>query len=169
MLRSYARLVLFSFGLLVGMQIPNFVDQYAKRVAAHQIEAEKNFRGFQETADRYFNGDVDALIAHHASSADRVFHDEARTIAELYARVKMWRAEWAALQPNFAVRVFHVALRANAEIRDETIDAYTYEIPLTPAAIGCGLSVGLILALVVEALGVGMLRLFGLGRPVPVR
>ena len=46
MLRAYLRLVVFALGLLVGVQVPGFVDQYAKRVSAHYIEASKNFAGF---------------------------------------------------------------------------------------------------------------------------
>lgn len=37
MLLSYLRLVLFAIGLLVGVQVPGFINDYAKRVEAHQI------------------------------------------------------------------------------------------------------------------------------------
>ncbi len=82
MFAGYVRLIVFAIGLLVGVQVPSFVDQYAKRVSAHQIEVAGNFRGFQDTADRYFGGSVEALITHHAASDDRVFQDEAKTIRE---------------------------------------------------------------------------------------
>ena len=39
MLLSYLRLVLFAIGLLVGVQVPGFINDYAKRVEAHLIEA----------------------------------------------------------------------------------------------------------------------------------
>jgi len=65
---DYLRLVLFAIGLLAGVQTPGFIDQYAKRVSAHQIEVAQNFSGFQQTADRYFGGSVEALLAHHAAS-----------------------------------------------------------------------------------------------------
>lgn len=41
MLRSYLRLVLFTAGLLIGVQIPGFISDYSKRVEAHLIEAQK--------------------------------------------------------------------------------------------------------------------------------
>ncbi|MGY2498465.1 DUF2937 family protein, partial [Klebsiella pneumoniae] len=40
MLRSYLRLTLFAFGLLLGVQVPGFVDDYAKRVEAHRLESQ---------------------------------------------------------------------------------------------------------------------------------
>ncbi|KAF1071934.1 MAG: hypothetical protein GAK45_00384 [Pseudomonas citronellolis] len=36
MLRSYIRLVLFTLGLLIGVQIPGFIKDYAVRVDAHR-------------------------------------------------------------------------------------------------------------------------------------
>jgi hypothetical protein len=47
MLLSYLRLVLFAAGLLIGVQVPGFINDYAKRVEAHLIEAQTGLRGFQ--------------------------------------------------------------------------------------------------------------------------
>lgn len=47
MLLSYLRLVLFAAGLLIGVQVPGFINDYAKRVEAHLIEAQNGLRGFQ--------------------------------------------------------------------------------------------------------------------------
>ena len=88
MLRAYLRLVLFALGLLIGVQAPGFVDQYAKRVSAHYIEATKSFAGFQRTANEYFGGSIEALIAYHEASSDAVFKDEAKNVAAIYARLK---------------------------------------------------------------------------------
>jgi hypothetical protein len=48
MLRSYLRLILFTLGLLVGVQVPGFIEDYAKRVDAHRLEAEQGLKGFRE-------------------------------------------------------------------------------------------------------------------------
>ena len=57
MLLSYLRLVLFAVGLLVGVQVPGFISDYAKRVEAHLIEAQTGLRGFDATAQQFFNGE----------------------------------------------------------------------------------------------------------------
>jgi hypothetical protein len=161
MIANYVRLVVFALGLLVGIQVPGFVDQYAKRVSAHQIEVARNFRGFQETADRYFGGNVEALIAHHITSADEPFKDEARSIREMYQRLTVLTAELAALRGPLIQQIVHVVLRPNKEILDETWSEYTYTVPLNPAAVVCGVSIGALLAMLVEALltaGVRVLR-----------
>ena len=167
MLRAYLRLVLFALGLLAGIQAPGFVDQYSKRVSAHYIEATKSFAGFQRTANLYFGGSVEALIAHHESSPDAVFKDEAKSVAAIYVRLKELTLELNAMSRSLISRIFHVAFKPDKEILDETITAYSYTVPLNQEAILCGLIAALLLALLVESLLVGILRLgqFVVGMP----
>jgi hypothetical protein len=159
MLANYLRLIAFAFGLLIGVQVPGFVDQYVKRVSAHQIEVSRNFAGFQETANQYFGGNVEALIAHHAASEDAPFRDEARTIQGMYVRLKEFTAELAALQGPLIKQIFHVALRPNREIFGETRAEYSYTVPLSLPAIATGIILAVALAALIEALLVGALRL----------
>jgi hypothetical protein len=159
MLADYLRLILFAVGLLAGVQLPGFIDQYAKRVSAHQLEAATDFRGFQQIADRYFGGSVEALIAHHAASPDPPFQQEGAAIRTLYDRLTALDAELAALRGPLIAQIFHVALRPNREILAETRRAYSYTVPLNPAAILCGVLAGALLALCVEALYSGLWRL----------
>ena len=159
MLRSYLRLVVFTIGLLLGVQAPGFVDQYAKRVSAHYIEAKHNFAGFQQAADQYFNGDVAALVAHHLASPDPVFKGEAKTIGALFARIRTLGAELDALNGSSISRLIHVAVKPNRDILQETTAAYSYTVPLSPDAIAYGVSAGFLVALVLELILAGLLSL----------
>lgn len=159
MIANYLRLIVFSLGLLVGVQVPGFVDQYAKRVSAHYSEAARNFAGFQDTANQYFGGSVEALIAHHVASTDRVFRDEAKTIQEMYGRLTTLAAELAAMSGPLISQVMHVAFRPNREILHEAWAEYTYTVPLNAPAIVCGVGIGALLAMLVEALFAGIGRL----------
>jgi len=159
MLANYLRLIAFAFGLLIGVQVPGFVDQYVKRVSAHQIEVSRNFAGFQDTANQYFGGNVEALIAHHAASDDPPFRDEGHTIQAMYQRLKDFTAELAALQGSLIRQIFHVALRPNREIFSETRTEYSYTVPLNLPAIATGIIIAVVLAALVEALLLGLLRL----------
>jgi hypothetical protein len=158
MLRAYLRLVLFGVGLLAGVQVPGFVDQYAKRVSAHYIEVTRNFAGFQLTADQYFAGSIDALIAHHEASPDAIFKDEAQIIRALHGRLQSLAAELDAMRRSMLSRIAHVAFRADPDILKETLAAYTYSVPLNQDAILSGVAAGLLLALAVESLMLGLLR-----------
>jgi hypothetical protein len=156
---NYLRLVVFALGLLVGVQVPGFVDQYAKRVSAHHAEIVRNFAGFQDAANRYFGGSVEALIAHHAASPDAVFKDEARTIRTMYERLTALSAERNAMRGPLLGQIVHVALQPNREILEETRSEYTYTVPLNAAAIVSGVAIGTLLALLTEAVWTAIVRL----------
>lgn len=158
MFRAYIRLLVFAFGLLVGMQLPSFIDQYQKRVDAHLIEAEDNFKHFQGTADRHFGGDVEAMIAHHEKSPDPVINEDAVSIRHIWQRVQLWRGEMQALSQGWMMSAWHIAFHANADIYRETRKAFTHAIPLTQAAIVAALVVAFVLAFVIELLLVLVLR-----------
>jgi len=128
-------------------------------VSAHYIEAQRAFSGFQQTADRYFGGSVEQLIAHHSASSDRVFQDEAQTVARLYARLKSLGAELDALRGTLLARMFHVAVAPDRDILNETIAAYSYTVPLNADAILCGVGMGFVLSFVIESILVGGLSL----------
>ncbi|AOE84397.1 DUF2937 family protein [Pseudomonas sp. TCU-HL1] len=164
MLRSYLRLILFTLGLLVGVQVPGFIDDYAKRVDAHRLEAEQGLSGFRETAARFFEGNLDTLVAHYRASSDPVMRSDADSLASLVARNDLMQREWQALQGPWFQRAWHVLAMANPELRQETIAAYSYQLLLKPEAIAWGLSAGLLLAWVVESVLLLIGAAAGVGR-----
>ena len=151
MIRGYLRLVVFAAGLLIGVQVPGFIDQYSKRVNAHYLEAEKNFSFFQQTADRYFEGNVTALIQHYDASEDPVFQDDAESVQGIFSRVQRLSAEAAAMSQQWYKRAAHVLWEPHPEIIKETFAAYSYTVPLEPKAIAWGVGVGLTVALLLES------------------
>ncbi len=158
MLREYVRLVLFSTGLLIGVQVPSFVDQYHKRVDAQLVEASRSLSGFKQTANKYFGGDVEALADHYETSADPVFRDDAKSIRAIDARVTLLRNELSALAQPWYVQVFHVAFEHDPEIFRQALAQYSYTVPLNQEAIGWGLGVGFAGALLLELIYLGAWR-----------
>ncbi|MFD2643171.1 DUF2937 family protein [Pseudomonas japonica] len=152
MLRSYLRLILFTCGLLLGIQVPGLINDYSQRVQAHLLESREGLKGFQQTAQRFFKGDLQALVRHYRASDDPVFQSDAESIDSLVSRNRMLEGEWQALQAGWASRTLHVLTQPDPAIREETLKGYSYQILLTPEAAGWGLSCALLFALVVESL-----------------
>lgn len=152
MLRSYLRLILFTCGLLLGVQVPGLVNDYSQRVQAHLLESREGLKGFQQTAQRFFNGDLDALLRHYRASDDPVFNSDANSIESLQIRNRLFESEWQALQGGWLSRTLHVLTRSDPAIREETLKGYSYQILLTPEAASWGLGCALLFALVVESL-----------------
>jgi hypothetical protein len=152
MLLSYVRLVLFAAGLLIGVQVPGFINDYAQRVEALLIEAQTGLRGFQGTADQFFKGDMQALVAHYRASEDPIFRSDADSLNTLLTRQVALDKQFQAMQGPWYVRFLQVVLAADPDIRKETWNGYSYQILLTPEAMIWGMSGALLLSFGVECL-----------------
>ncbi|WP_166222632.1 DUF2937 family protein [Pseudomonas atagonensis] len=152
MLLSYLRLVLFAAGLLIGVQVPGFINDYAKRVEAHLIEAQTGLRGFQGTAEQFFKGDLQALVAHYRASEDPVFRSDADSLSTLLNRQVALDKQFQAMQGPWHIRFLQVVLAADPDIRKETWNGYSYQILLTPEAMIWGMSGALLLSFGIECL-----------------
>ncbi|WP_339906371.1 DUF2937 family protein [Pseudomonas guineae] len=169
MFRSYLRLALFALGLLVGVQVPGFIDDYSKRVDAHRIEAEQGLKGFRQTAQRFFKGDLVALVGHYQASADPVMRSDAQSLGTLVERSAFLEREAKAMQGAWYAQVFHLATAADHELMEETLDAYRYQVLLAPEAIVWGIACAMLLAWLLESLALLVGVLFGVGRSQKVQ
>lgn len=149
---DYLRLLLFSVGLLLGLQVPALVDQYQKRVDARLTEASQNLSGFQSTADRYFEGRVQNLIKHYQSSSDQVFRQDAENILAIFNNVQRYQLEMDGLANGGVSAALHVMFRADPELMEETLEQFTYTVVLSPPALAWGLILAFLFAVVAESL-----------------
>lgn len=159
MLYRYLLIVLACAAMLLGIQMPNFVDQYEKRLDAHFIEVQHNLRGFQEIADQFHAGSLQALIEKHQASTDVTFQAEAQPISEMYQRYQLFGSEKLALQTGLAGKFMHLAFHGNPELLEETYQNYTYNIPLNAEAIGAGAIFALMVIVLLEILAAVVRRL----------
>ncbi|MDD2159370.1 DUF2937 family protein [Pseudomonas sp. MIL19] len=169
MFRSYLRLALFALGLLVGVQVPGFIDDYSKRVDAHRIEAEQGLKGFRQTAERFFKGDLVALVGHYQASADPVMRSDAQSLGTLVERSAFLEREAKAMQGAWYAQVWHLTTAADHELMKETLDAYRYQVLLAPEAIAWGIACAMLLAWLLESLALLIGMLLGVGRSQKVQ
>ncbi|RJG13907.1 DUF2937 family protein [Pseudomonas cavernicola] len=164
MFRHYLRLVLFALGLLLGVQVPGFINDYSQRIEAHWQESEQGLKGFRETAKNFFKGDLEALVAHYQASDDPVFNSDADSLNLLLDRSRLLDGEWRAMQGPWYAKAWHVASAADPELLEETYQGYRYQVLLAPEVIAWGIACALLLAWLVECLLLGAGWTLGVGR-----
>ena len=162
LLKTYSRLFIFAGGLLLGIQVPNFVDQYERRIDAHYLEVSANISGFQSTADLLFSGDMQALIAYYEASNDLVFESDAQSIRSIVDRFIRISAEREAMSGSAIAAAMHVILSADDEFVDETFDQYGYTVPLNMLAVEWGLASALLLTIAIDLGLFGCVKCAGL-------
>jgi hypothetical protein len=159
---SYLRMALFALGLLVGVQVPGFIDDYSKRVDAQSLEAETGLEGFRKTAKRFFKGDLVALVGHYQESADPVMRSDAVSLRELVDRSAFLKRETIAMQGPWYSQAWHLLVNADDELLEATYKAYRYQVLFAPEVIAWGVAVALLLALIVESVFLLIGALLGL-------
>lgn len=163
MIHRYFMIAVFGACLMLGVQAPNFVEQYGNRIDAHYLEVVENLKGFQEIADRFHGGDILALIKHHRASRDSTFLTEAEPIERMLERKTRFGKEREALKGAFAWKAAHLLVRGDRETIGETYEMYSPGLRLDRQAIGTGLGVALLACLLLELLlGAGK-RVLGFG------
>jgi len=148
--RHYITMIVFAIGLLVGIQLPNFVDQYEKRVDAHFVEANEDLSGFQKIADLFHHGDIEELIDKHEQSRDPTFRAEALPIKNIYQRKIRFEREIKALHTSFVGKVAHILTAGDMTIINETYNNYSANLPLNTNAIASGLALAVMICLIFE-------------------
>ena len=151
-LYRYLIVILACIALLAGLQVPNFVDQYQKRLDAHLREVMVNLQPFQEIANKYFGGDMNKLIELHRASAEKPFQEEGAAIEKMVARKLRFETEMAALKVSLPMRALHVLLNGDSEILGEAKTQYSYAVPMSQDALVFGAIFTLVVLLLAELL-----------------
>lgn len=151
-MRSYLRMMLFALGLLAGVQIPGLIDLYYQRLDARLQQASLSLAPFQETADQHFNGDLTALVNHYRTNQDPVFAKDAASLQLLVSQRQTLQQESVYKDAPWYRQLAHLLLRAEPQLWQDTLQNYSYVVPLKQAAIVCGMAAGLLSALVGDLL-----------------
>tara|TARA_R110001583_G_scaffold11613_9_gene52245 strand:- start:39155 stop:39691 length:537 start_codon:yes stop_codon:yes gene_type:complete len=150
LIKRYSLQVVFTLSLLLGLQLPNFLQQYELRLQGHFVEAEHQLAQFQSLAEKYFSGDLQALITKHKNSDDRVFRDEAVVIENTYQRAQYLQQKINNLNKPIWYRLGLLSQQINQPIFKETWVNYQANIILNQQAIIVGVSVAVLLMLLLE-------------------
>ncbi len=151
-LYRYLLIIIACAAMLVGIQIPNLVDQYEKRVDAHLREVTINLKPYQEIANKYFGGSLDKLIELHHKSDVKAFQEEGDAIANMVKRKLRFEADLAALQGSLPLKIIHTVFDGDKELIEETLQQYTYAVPLNQDALAAGAALAAVTLLLTELL-----------------
>ncbi len=164
-LYRYLLIFLACVALLLGIQIPTFVNQFQQRLDAHYQEIITDLKGYRDIADRDFGGSMESLIRRHKESTDMVFRDEATPIEAMYLRYLHLDGQRNAMQTSLPRQLWFLIQHGDHDLLRETYANYSFSVPLDATAIYTGFAVVGLVLLVVEFF-TGVIGLVtGLGQP----
>lgn len=163
-LHHYVSMIVFTLGFVVGIQVPNFVDQYVKRVDAHFQEANQHLQGYQKIADLNHGGDLNRLIQRHAESSDATFREETEVIQNLVGNQQRYLNEKQAMMQPWWRRIMHMVVEGDRQILQQTYQQYAPGVPLSLEAVAAGFSVAMLFCVILELTAGLLIALSGLGK-----
>ena len=136
--------IFFAAGVLIFMQVPNFVDQYTQRLGGfYQAQAEY-MRQYQNIADNQHAGDLEALIGEFNSSNRTSVQQTGEAILENRSQVQQLKSDLAVLESNqFLPKVVHLMSNMRYGIARETARVFTPGMPFSIEALVSGLFGGM--------------------------
>ena len=165
---SYLKLSVVLMAVLVGVQLPSFVDQYGKNLSARLAESTLSIQVFQDDADKYFAGDLNRLVEHYKRRSDPVIADGGSSINALVNRNALLTAAYLEYQQSSFDAIAHVFIHSVEDVREQTWLNYSYSVVLNREAIVSAVVFALAGLIMLDLMGwfvrVIFKRVFHLGR-----
>jgi len=144
MIRSIIYIAVFVIGFAVGGLFPSFSVQYHQRLQAQYDQVIIDLAPFQEIADRYHGGSLDALVQHHLNSTDPTFYAEGEAIYLMMdSQVRLAESKAAAEAP-YVDQTLYFYQRMDEDVARATWDSFTPALVTTENAMTFALTIGAI-------------------------
>ncbi len=137
--------LLFACGLLLFLQLPQFVDHYAQRLGGYRQAVADSVADYQRSADTHYAGDLDRLVADFRTDdnpAQRDMGDKMQRDRERL--VDLDNALVVLSGPSLLDKLIFLARNVDMPIAKATAESFTPGLPLNLQAGVCGLIGGLL-------------------------
>ncbi len=137
--------LLFACGLLLAMQLPQYLDHYTQRYAGYRDALADSMAEYQRNADQYYGGRLQALIDDLRSGKPGIaevghkLERDRQKLAKMDVQLQILRGD------SLLPKLQHLLLAADTELARGALRDYTPGLPLTADALLCGL-IGALLA-----------------------
>ena len=143
MIRFSIYIAVFVLGVVIGGAFPGYAIQYQHRLYGQFEQVSTDLAPFQEIADRYHHGSLQALVDYHLRSRDPTFHDEGVAIQAMLLNQQRLAEATTALAASPAEQVAYLYRHLDPELARTTWEAYTPMLITTSEALVFAVFVGL--------------------------
>lgn len=140
--------IVFAVGVLIFLQLPNFIDQYTQRMGGYYDAQKENLELYQGIADKYYDGDLKQLTDSFAKSNEPAMKETAEELEKISSRVKELEEGLDILESGtFLRQVVYMVFNIDLKLARGTLKAYTPGMPFTSEGLLSGLIGGVIVSL----------------------
>jgi len=151
MIRQLLDKIMFTIGVIVFMQLPHFVNQYAQRLGGYYESREQQLTEFQGVANNNYNGNLDVLINTFLQSTDPAIVETGEKIKQTRLDVGELSEENEALKGEDTLsKILFLTTHFRFDIGKGTLNNFKPGIPLNLWALASVLLGGIVLCLMVN-------------------
>ena len=138
--------VLFTITVILGMQLPAFINAYVQRLSGHLNEANIQLSKFEEIAKFQYQGDLEKLVSAYLKNSDFSIQQTGKMISELMNRTEYFQAHMNALHSGeYIERVKYFLFNFDPSLARDTLNYFELSLPLTFEAVITGIGIAVFL------------------------
>ena len=151
MLKVLIRLIdrcLFTCVFIIGVQLPEFIQQYSQRLSGHLNEALMQLNSFQLIADRHFEGNLSIMINKYLINSEPSIKETANIIVNTSNRVSDLQTHLFNLEETeYIKRLYYFITEYDASMAQATLQQFQLAIPLSLSALLTGATFALLVVI----------------------
>lgn len=130
---------LFTCVFILGVQLPEFIQQYSQRLSGHLNEALMQLNEFQLIANRHFEGNLSNMIDKYLINSEPSIKETANIIVNTSNRVSDLQTHLFNLEEaEYIKRLYYFINDYNASMAQATFQQFQLAIPLNLSALLTG-------------------------------
>lgn len=153
MIKQLIDKIVFTVGVIVFIQLPHYVNQYAQRLGGYYESRVEQLKQFQTVANNNYNGNLDLMIDGFTNSQDKAISETGKKIQQSRQETIELAEENTALrgQDNFR-KIIYLFTHLRLNIAKGTLENFKPGIPLNAWALLYGLIGGITFSLLFNGL-----------------
>lgn len=142
----------FTITFILGVQLPEFIQQYQQRLSGHLNEAKLQLAQFETIAQQHFDGSLVSMITRYKSNNEASIVNTGELIERLLERIQYLTAHLEQINTtNYLDSLYRFIRHLDQQIAIATAEHFSMAIPLELEAIATGAVIA-ITALVIKEL-----------------
>ena len=141
MIRGIIYIIVFAAGFIAGGLFPSFSSQYHQRLQAQFDQVSIDLAPFQQIANRFHGGSMEALVQHHLNSTDPTFNAEGQAIQAMIDNQARLAESKAAAEATYVDQAVYLYKHRDEQIVRATWQGFTPSLVTSESAVTFSLTI----------------------------
>jgi hypothetical protein len=141
----------FTLSFIVGIQLPEFIQQYIQRLSGHLNEAQFQLQEFQKIAEQHYQGSLATMVIKYKENTEPSIQSTAELIELLGTRINSYQLHLQQVsETDYINKLYQFITNLDIAIAQATAKSFVLAIPLSVDALATGATIAIVLLIIKE-------------------